>query len=92
MISCFYFYQFNYRAVHWASQNGHKDVLETLIKAGCEIDAKGRWDYTALINASRFGFLNCVELLVTAGCDIEAIDKVQPNKLMFEIVNKRNRV
>jgi len=72
---------------------GHKDVLDSLIKAGCDIDAKGGYgNYTALMNASRKGFLNCFDLLVTAGCNIEAANEVKLNKLIFEIFNKRNRI
>ena len=75
-----------------ASWKGHKDVLDTLIKAGCNIDAKGDGNDTALIFASWKGFPNCVDLLVTAGCDIEAADLVKLNKLIFETFNKRNRI
>ena len=71
---------------------GHKDVLETLIKAGCDIDAKGEYNNTALIIAIKNGSYSCVDLLVTAGCNIEATDQVKLNKLILEIFNKRNRI
>ena len=67
----------NDRAIHIASKNGHKDVIEALIKAGCEIDAKGSGNWTALIFASSYGFLSCCQLLLTAGCDMEATNKVK---------------
>lgn len=54
-------------ALIWASKNGHKAIVEFLIKAGANVNAKANNGYTALIFASANGHKDIVELLIKAG-------------------------
>ena len=58
-----------------ASANGHLAVVEALVRAGADKEAKDLNGCTPLIIASDNGRLTVVEALVRAGADKEAKDK-----------------
>ena len=60
-------------ALMCASRYGHKEVVEILIQASVDINAKGEKDWTALswaINDGQYGHTEIVEILIAAGADI----------------------
>ena len=61
-----------YTASIRASKQGYKDVVELLIYAGAEKEAKTNKGYTALICASKEGKLEVVNALIKAGAEKEA--------------------
>ena len=61
-----------YTASIRASKQGYKDVVELLIYAGAEKEAKTNKGYTALICASKQGKLEVVNALIKAGAEKEA--------------------
>ena len=62
------FYRWN--SLHFASQNGHNEVGQTLIDNGIEVDAVTDDEDTALILASQDGHLPCVEMLLKNGAHV----------------------
>jgi len=54
-------------ALRWASENGHKDVVELLLKAGSDVHADD--DY-ALRIASYYGYNDIIELKFIASLSI----------------------
>ena len=62
-------------ALHWASYNGHLDVVRLLLTEGADITIADNNGWTALHYASMFGHLDIVRLLLTEGADINIADK-----------------
>ena len=61
--------------LHLASSNGHQAIVEALIKAGADKDAKNNSGCTPLHWASRNGQPAVEDFLIKAGADKEAKDK-----------------
>lgn len=59
-----------------ASQYGHLNTAEVLIRAGISRDARTKVDRTPLHVAAQEGHLEIVELLIKNGADVEAKDMV----------------
>lgn len=57
--------------LHWASFHGHLEVIELLLSAGANIDARDGDQSTPLIWAAFFGQPNAVRLLVERKADLE---------------------
>ena len=54
-----------------AAQVGNAAAVETLLKAGSEVDAVTQWKETPLHMATRNGRLECVKLLTAAGAKVD---------------------
>ena len=60
-------------AIHWAAENGNRDIADLLIVAGANLDAITRMGgYSALHLASRKGAAEVVSALLAAGSDVMA--------------------
>ena len=57
--------------LHRAAQVGNAAAVETLLKAGSEVDAVTQWKETPLHMATRQGRLECVKLLTAAGAKVD---------------------
>ena len=57
-----------------ASRRGYKEVVDSLIKAGADINAADKNSYTALIWVSRNGHKEIVDSLIKGGAHINAVD------------------
>ena len=64
----------SFTALHFAVQEGHHDVVEVLIDAGADIEAKSSEGCAPLHYACGDGKLAIVKLLVKAGADVCATD------------------
>ena len=60
----------SFTALHFAVQEGHRDVVEVLIDAGADIDARTSEGCTPLHYACGGGKLAIVKVLVKAGADV----------------------
>ena len=61
-------------ALHWASERGHEAIVEILIAASADVEARTRIGaYTPLHLASREGHTSIVELLLEAGGKVDAV-------------------
>lgn len=54
-------------ALHIAAAEGRKDIVELLLRARAEADAKDRWNYTPLDEAKRGGFMGVEQALLAGG-------------------------
>ena len=65
-----------------ALENGHKDVVQWLLDAGADVNAKDTWGRTALMKASLNGHKDIVQLLIEAGADVNVKDNDGRTALM----------
>ena len=56
--------------MHWAAENGHKEIVELLIRAGADKDLQDKDGSTPLHRAARTGHKEIVELLMRTGAVI----------------------
>ena len=78
----------------WASKNGHESIVNDLLRAGVNVNARDNYDNTALIWASTNGHEKIVKALLEKGADVNACDNTKMTALMWasnmgheEIVN-----
>ena len=73
--------------LHWAAIPGHSELLELLIKAGCQVDAewvgKSGQRFTALHSVVFYNHLVCAEILLRNGADPEKKSQNWPSKIFF---------
>jgi ankyrin repeat protein len=74
--------------LHFASQYGHLDTAEVLLRAGISRDARTKVDRTPLHVASQEGHSEIVELLVQHAADVDAKDMVG----IFYIIHHARKV
>ncbi|RPB06611.1 ankyrin, partial [Morchella conica CCBAS932] len=67
--------------LHWASEGGHKAVVDVLLSHSADINVKDRWGMTAIYYASEAGHRAVVEVLLSHGADIGAKDKWEKTAL-----------
>jgi ankyrin repeat protein len=63
---------FGYTPLHWAAQNGHKDIVELLLVKKAEIEAKDSVGRTPLYWAATKGHKDVVELLLANKAEVNA--------------------
>ena len=63
-----------YTALHFEVQNGHCHVVQVLIDAGADIEAKDEEGRSAVFRASISGKCAVVKMLVEAGADVRVTD------------------
>jgi len=56
--------------LHRASINGHEEIVQILLAAGANIDAKDGISYTPLVRASQFGKAGVVKILLESGSSV----------------------
>ena len=61
--------------LHIASEEGHKEIVEVLLKHSADPNIKNRWDNTPLLMASFKGHKDIVELLLKHGADPNVKDQ-----------------
>jgi ankyrin repeat protein len=60
--------------LHWAAENGHRDVAELLLANKADVNAKDNNGYTPLSWAAKAGHKDVAELLLANGANVNAID------------------
>lgn len=58
--------------LHWASQEGHTDIIKLLVENGADVDAKFLRNITPLFNATGEGNLSVVTTLLQLGADVNS--------------------
>ncbi|OQS07769.1 serine/threonine-protein kinase TNNI3K isoform X6 [Thraustotheca clavata] len=61
-------------SLYVAAENGHKDVVSTLINAGANIHQGGSYGWTPLLIAAENGHKDIVSVLINAGSNINQAD------------------
>jgi TonB family protein len=64
-----------YTPLHWAANEGHKDVAELLLTNKAEVNAKSCNGYTPLHFAAAHGYNTLIELLLAKGANVNAKNK-----------------
>lgn len=59
-----------YTPLHYAATGGHTDVIEVLLDAGADVNARGSRGETPLLLAASKGNVEVVELLIDNGADV----------------------
>jgi len=62
-------------ALHAATQNGHLDIVDVLVKSGSHLDVRNGVNCTALALACRYGRLEVVKLLLSCGANVRTVRK-----------------
>jgi ankyrin repeat protein len=70
----------------------HQSVVETLLEAGADINAKNNDGMTALISASIYDYLSIVETLLQAGADKNAYDNIVSTALLWAVVSHHQSI
>ena len=60
--------------MHWAADEGHKEVAEFLIAEGADVNEKRNNGWVPLHHAANNGHMEVVELLIAADADMNAKD------------------
>jgi ankyrin repeat protein len=82
----------SWTALHISAQNGFHQVVDLLLKAGANKEAKTDSCQTALHIAARNGHDPVIELLLKAGANIEAKTETHETALSIAIDNSRSSV
>lgn len=62
------------RPIHIASQNGHNELVELLIRKNCEINAKNMKGNSALHMAIGYDYYQTAKMIIKAGGDLELLN------------------
>ena len=87
-----YKYNGGYTALLKAAENGHNEVVKTLIQADCVLNEKDIFGNTALHNAAASGHNEVVKTLIEAECDINEKDESGNTALHRAVQNYRKDV
>ncbi|MEW9810211.1 MAG: ankyrin repeat domain-containing protein (plasmid) [Candidatus Symbiodolus clandestinus] len=77
----------NWALLHWAAQNGHKEVTQLLIAQGAVVDAKTQDNWTPLHMAAYNGHKEVAQLLVDHHAVVDAKDKYNVTPLHLAALN-----
>ena len=74
-------------ALMYAASKGHAEIVNALINANADINAKAQLDVTVLMIAAGLGHTEVVNTLIKAGVDVNAKNKLEATALMAAIEN-----
>ena len=63
------------RAIHFASENNHSEILSLLIEYGAEKEAKDKYEKTPLHYAAMYNNVECAKILIDANVIIDGRDE-----------------
>ena len=70
-------------ALHWATGQGHDDVVRRLLDAGSNMEATDSGGRTALHFAAARGYVSILRTLVSAGCALNALTALNVTALQM---------
>ena len=73
------------RALNWAAQKNHSEMIRLLLEAGAGIDLANRSGYTPLMHAAESGSTDAAKTLLEAGADVGA--KNRRGRTALDIAN-----
>lgn len=82
----------SFDALHWATYEGHKDVVAYLLKHGAKVNGKDKYGETPLMLASRLGYPDIVQLLLEHGADAAARNIENQTALDLAMANGHKEV
>ena len=78
--------------LHFAAENGQKEVAQILIDKSADVNAKAKWDRTPLHGAAKTGRSEIVKLLIETGADLNPKDFENKTPLNEAIKYKHSEV
>ncbi|XP_021936634.1 ankyrin repeat and death domain-containing protein 1A-like isoform X5 [Zootermopsis nevadensis] len=75
--------------IHWASSRGNTDIVEMLIAAKCDIEAKDKYGMRPILMAAWHGHKDAVQMLINCGANVLAVNKKHHTLLMCGSRNNR---
>jgi ankyrin repeat protein len=66
-----------------AALQGQIRVMELLLHAGADVNARADYGGTALMNAAEFGDTECISFLLDAGAEMDAVESAFGNTALF---------
>lgn len=66
-------------ALHHAAQSGHASIVEDLIKAGCDLNARDKNEWTPLMNACYWANQDAALVLLKSGAESNLKNIVSSN-------------
>ena len=82
----------NDTALIYASENGHKEVVEVLLDNGADVNAYNNYGNTALMMASSKGHIKIVEMLLEKEADLDAKNNDGETALIIANENEHKEV
>jgi ankyrin repeat protein len=79
-------------ALHYAAENGCREIVEALLAAGADVNAANRFAHSPLHNAAREGRAEIVQLLLRHGADTRGHEQQDGSPLNWAIREKRVEV
>merc|ERR1711953_692485 len=73
--------------LHWASRNGHREVVKLLISRGARVSAKNRGDDTPLHNAAQCGQIEVLQTLIKSKAQVNAQNEHGNSPLHYACFN-----
>jgi hypothetical protein len=73
--------------LHVAATEGHKDVVELLVRAGADVDAANQWGVTPLYLAAAGGFKEIAALLIAQGANVNV--KEQRGETPLQVATRK---
>ncbi|GFG39759.1 hypothetical protein Cfor_08783 [Coptotermes formosanus] len=78
--------------IHWASSRGNTDIMDMLIAAKCDIEAKDKYGMRPILMAAWHGHKDAVQMLINCGANVVAVNKKHYTLLMCAARNNRSEV
>jgi len=83
---------FRRTALHFATEEGHKEIVELLITHNADLNKRTSNGWTALHFAAEEGHKEIAELLIAKGADVNAKDEEDGTALDWAIRHKRTEI
>lgn len=84
--------EMNVTALYWAAQIGHVNIVDELVRAGADPNARNINQCTPLLNSVIHGRIKVVEYLLTAGADLTATNNVGYTALHIAVISKQPKM
>ena len=78
--------------MHWAANQGHKEVVELLIAKGADVNAKDEYSFAPLHFAANEGHKEIAELLIANSAEVNAKDDDERTPLHFVAVGGHKEI
>ena len=85
-------YSDGWTPLHYASENGHADIVNVLLENGVEVDATDEYGETPLFRASRNGFIEVLNALLNEGADFNVTTEYGDTPLHHASLNGHTKV
>ena len=79
-------------ALHYASTNGHLEIVRFLLDNGAYVDPESPNGTTALMMAARGGHIQIVKLLIDRGANISISNQLNLTAIDFAIANNQTEI